>query len=51
MKLELDELELDYLTMIIEQNLEDVNETQEDILYIEMLEDLHSKLIILTKTK
>ena len=51
MKLELDELELDYLIMIIEQNLEDVNETQEDILYIEMLEDLHSKLIILTKTK
>ena len=51
MKLELDELELDYLTMIIEQNLEDVNETQEDILYIEMLEDLHSKLITLTKTK
>tara|TARA_R100001594_G_scaffold14471_1_gene30738 strand:+ start:3317 stop:3481 length:165 start_codon:yes stop_codon:yes gene_type:complete len=54
MKLELDEHELDYLTMIIEQNLEDVNfswETEEDTLYVEMLEDLYSKLIVLTKTK
>jgi len=51
MKLELDEHELDYLTMIIEQNLEDVNETEEDTLYVEMVEDLYSKLIVLIKTK
>ena len=51
MKLELDEQELDYLTMVIEQNLEDVNETEEDTLHFEMLEDLYSKLIVLTKTK
>ena len=51
MKLELDEHELDYLTMIIDQNLEDVNETEEDTLYVEMVEDLYSKLIVLIKTK
>ena len=49
MKLELNEHELDYLTMIIEQNLEDepkaifYNET------FEMLEDLYSKLVVLKK--
>jgi hypothetical protein len=51
MKLELNEHELDYLTMVIEQNLEDVNGTEEDTLHFEMLEDLYSKLIVLTKTK
>ena len=51
MKLELNEHELDYLTMVIEQNLEDVNETEEDTqrLYFEMLEDLYSKLVVLNK--
>ena len=51
MKLELNEHELDYLTMVIEQNLEDVNETEEDTqrLYFEMLEDLYSKLVVLKK--
>jgi len=49
MKLELNKQELDYLTMVIEQNLKDVNETfvGED----EMLKDLYSKLIVLTKIK
>ena len=51
MELKLNEQELNYLTMVMEQNLEDVNETEEDTLYFEMLEDLYSKLIILTKTK
>ena len=51
MELKLNEHELDYLTMVIEQNLEDVNGTEEDTLYFEMLEDLYSKLIVLTKTK
>lgn len=52
MKLELNEQELDYLTMVIEQNLEDVDEFEEDTLYFEMmLKDLYSKLIVLTKTK
>ena len=53
MELKLDEQELDYLTMVIEQNLEDVNGTEEGSqrLYVEMLEDLYSKLIVLTKTK
>ena len=51
MKLELNEHELDYLTMVIEQNLEDVNETEEDTqrLYFEMLEDLYSKIVVLNK--
>ena len=49
MKLKLDELELDYLIHVIEQNLEDANETEKDTLYIEILEDLYKKLIILTK--
>ena len=46
MKIELNKQELNYLTIIIEQNLEDVNETfvGED----EMLKDLYSKLIVLT---
>ena len=52
MKLELNEHELDYLTMVIEQNLEDVNiESEYDTLHFEMLEDLYSKLIVLTKNK
>ena len=41
--------ELDYLTMVVEQNLEDVNETDYDEVHNEMLEDLYSKLIILNK--
>ena len=41
--------ELDYLTMVVEQNLEDVNETDYDEAHHEMLEDLYSKLIILNK--
>ena len=41
--------ELDYLTMVVEQNLEDVNETDYDEVHHEMLEDLYSKLIILNK--
>ena len=49
MKLELNKHELDYLTMVIEQNLEDLNGTEEDEFYHEMLEDLYSKLIIITK--
>ena len=51
MELKLNEQELNYLTMVIEQNLEDVNGTEEDTLYFEMLEDLYSKLIVLIKTK
>ena len=41
--------ELDYLTMVVEQNLEDVNETDYDEVHNEMLEDLYSKLINLNK--
>ena len=49
MELELNKHELDYLTMVIEQNLEDLNGTEEDEFFAEMLEDLYSKLIVLTK--
>ena len=48
-ELKLDEHELDYLTMVVEQNLEDVNETDYDEVHHEMLEDLYSKLVILNK--
>ena len=55
MKLKLDEHQLDYLTMIIEQNMEDCEIKVGNFgeLYKErrMLEDLYSKLIVLTKTK
>ena len=53
MKLELNEHELDYLTMVIEQNMEEgVDECNEkDEVHTEMLKDLYSKLIVLTKTK
>jgi hypothetical protein len=53
MELKLNEEELDYLTMVIEQNLEDANGTEikYQMHYKEMLEDLYSKLIVLTKTK
>lgn len=57
MKVELNKYELDYLTMVIEQNLEDLNGTEEDEFFADnyftsiMLEDLYSKLIVLTKTK
>ena len=48
MELKLNEQELDYLIMIIEQNLEDCEDGYGE-LYKEMLEDLYNKLI--TKTK
>ena len=55
MKLKLDEHQLDYLTMIIEQNMEDCEIKVGNFgeLYKErrMLEDLYSKLIVLTKIK
>ena len=55
MKLKLDEHELNYLTMTIEQNMEDCEIKVGNFgeLYKErrMLEDLYSKLIVLTKTK
>ena len=47
MKLELNEHELDYLRMVIEQNLEQLNGTELDEIHTEMLEDLYSKLIVL----
>ena len=50
MKLELNEHELDYLIMITEQNLEDCEDGYGE-LYKEMLNDLYSKLIVLTKIK
>jgi len=49
MNLKLNEQQLDYLKMVIEQNLEDVNETEEDTIYFETLKDLYLKLIVLTK--
>ena len=48
MELKLNEQELDYLIMIIEQNMEDCEEGFGE-LYKEMLEDLYSKLVILNK--
>lgn len=51
MELKLNEHELDYLTMVIEQNLEQLNGTELDEEHTDMLEDLYSKLIVLTKTK
>tara|TARA_B100000927_G_scaffold237855_1_gene198732 strand:+ start:2352 stop:2501 length:150 start_codon:yes stop_codon:yes gene_type:complete len=44
----IDEQELDYITMLIEQNLED-NPEEYGELHKQMLEDLYSKLIILNK--
>ena len=53
MELKLNKQELDYLTMIIEQNMEDWESKNyldnKQILYKEMLEDLYSKLVILNK--
>ena len=53
MKLKLDEHQLDYLTMIIEQNMEDCEIKVGNFgeLYKErrMLEDLYSKLVVLKK--
>tara|TARA_R100000458_G_scaffold46402_1_gene44868 strand:- start:2681 stop:2833 length:153 start_codon:yes stop_codon:yes gene_type:complete len=50
MEIKLDEQELDYLTMVIEQNLEDYEEGYGE-LYNETLKGLYNKLILLTKTK
>ena len=50
MKLELNEHELDYLIMLLEQNMEDWEDDFGET-YKEMLEDLFSKLIVLTKIK
>ena len=41
--------ELDYLAMVVEQNLEDAIDTESNEVHNEMLEDLYSKLIILNK--
>jgi len=49
MNLKLNKHELNYLTMVIEQNLEDTSETEEGTLYFETLKDLYLKLIVLTK--
>jgi len=50
MKLELNEQELDYLTRIVEEHCGEFfeDDTEE---YKEMVRDLYSKLIVLTKTK
>ena len=45
-ELKLDEQELDYLTMVVEQNLDDEPEEYGEN-HKQMLEDLYSKLIIL----
>tara|TARA_R100000655_G_scaffold77283_1_gene116400 strand:+ start:478 stop:627 length:150 start_codon:yes stop_codon:yes gene_type:complete len=47
-ELKLDEQELDYLTMVVEQNLDDEPEEYGES-HKQMLEDLYSKLIILNK--
>tara|TARA_R100000664_G_C2689424_1_gene94122 strand:+ start:535 stop:684 length:150 start_codon:yes stop_codon:yes gene_type:complete len=47
-ELKLDEQELDYLTMVVEQNLDDEPEEYGEN-HKQMLEDLYSKLIILNK--
>ena len=51
MELKLNEHELNYITSVIEQNLEQLNGTELDDKYTEMLENLYSKLIVLTKNK
>ena len=48
-ELKLDEQELDYLTMVVEQNLNETDYDDVDEVHHEMLEDLYSKLIILNK--
>ena len=50
MELQLNDEQLDYLIMIIEQNLE-VDEEFDDVLHMSMLHNLYSKLIILTNEK
>jgi hypothetical protein len=49
-ELKIDRSQLDYLIMIIEQNLE-VDEENNDPLHIRMLHNLYSQLIILTNEK
>ena len=49
-ELKIDRSQLDYLIMIIEQNLE-VDEEFNDPLHMSMLHELYSKLIILTNEK
>jgi hypothetical protein len=49
MELKLTARELDYLTQIIEDNLERANETDYDEKHQDMIEDLYSKLIVLNK--
>lgn len=49
MELKLTQQELNYLTILIEQNLDNVNETDYDEAHQEMINDLYSELIILNK--
>ena len=48
MKLKLTQHELDYLIMIIQQNLDD-DYVEDDEVYLEMISNLHIKLLKLNK--